>query len=106
MLNDEVTIDAARHLARNLLETEIESDNARMRLAVRTCLTRPGDDTEIRELLLFHRRQHKRLAAGELDAAKVTGTKTPPVDRTLQDLAAWTITSRLLLNLDELLVHE
>ncbi len=106
MLNDEVTIDAARHLARNLLETEIDSDNARMQLAVRTCLTRLGDETEIRELLLFYRRQQNRLAAGELDAAKVTGTNIPPAESTLQDFAAWTITSRLLLNLDELLVHE
>ena len=61
---------------------------------------------EKQELLAFVADQRKRLADGWLDAREISSgdsEKLPalPAGATPQDAAAWTLVSRVLLNLDE-----
>jgi hypothetical protein len=68
----------------------------------RRVLTRPPQLAERRLLLRFYHSQHARLTAGQLDAAKIAG----PGEGDLLERAAWTLTARSLLNLDEAVSRE
>jgi len=70
------------------------------------CTARRPTDEEKRELLAFLAAQRRRLADGWLDPREIASgdpDKFPalPAGTTPQDAAAWTLVSRVLLNLDE-----
>jgi hypothetical protein len=101
LLNDPTFVEAARVLARKLIEAA-PVDAARIDLAFRKALARPPKDREKTSLLalLEKERAHYR-AAGE-EAAKllrVGNAPTPPGDAAEQ--AAWTSVCRVILNLHE-----
>jgi hypothetical protein len=106
LLNDDLTLAAARALAVRVVQLDAGDLESRARLAFRACVTRPPDTVEMNQLLAFYQRQHKRLVAGELNAAEITGTQRVPAGDTLEDLAVWTMVARLLLNLDETITKE
>jgi hypothetical protein len=68
----------------------------------RRCLTRPPTDDELQLLMQYYGTQKQRLVAKELDAEKIAGPgEGDPIDR-----AAWTLTARAILNLDEAITKE
>ena len=61
------------------------------------CLSRPVEPEELSMLVHFYENQRDRLVKKELDAARIAGQGG---DLAI-DIAAWTILSRAILNLDE-----
>ena len=106
LLNDEVMVEAARALAARVLRSSPPDIEAKATYAFRLCLTRPPDTSELGELGDFYRNQLERFSSGSANPVAVTGVDKdkPPSD--LNELAAWTAVSRVLLNLDEVVTRE
>lgn len=108
-LNEAVFVEAARALAlRVLKESPGHDDKARARHAFLLCTSRAPTEAEQQEVLKLLKSQRQRLADGWLNPREVaTGdpSKLPelPEGTTPQDAGAWTLTARVLLNLDETL---
>jgi hypothetical protein len=105
-LNEPIFVEAAQGLALRTLKEGGGDDEARVERAFFLCTSRMPTADEKRELLAFLAAQRKRLADGWLDARSVAAgdpDKLPelPAGTTPQDAAAWTLVSRVLLNLDE-----
>jgi hypothetical protein len=105
-LNEPVFVEAAQGLAFRTLKEGGGDDADRVERAFFLCTSRPPTSDEKRELLEFLAAQRKRLAEGWLDAREISAgssDKLPelPAGTTPQDAAAWTLVSRILLNLDE-----
>jgi len=104
-LNDPVYVEAAQALARRVLREGGDSVETRVAHAFRLVLTRPPTDRErYRLTALFE----KVRAMYEKDAAKAAAMATKPIgpapkEMNVVDLAAWTVVSNVLLNLDETL---
>ncbi len=77
-----------------------ETDPQRIGYAMKRCLSRQPTDTELATLTGLLGKQRARLAAGELNAKRITDGKDDA------DLAAWTLLARVLLNLDETITKE
>ena len=83
-----------------LCKTDGSVEDRMMRL-FRRCLTRPPDTEEVADLAQFFESQLARFESGELDAAAVAGQgDSDPASR-----AAWTVTARVLMNLDEFVMR-
>jgi hypothetical protein len=85
-----------------------KDDAARASYAYLLCTARPAKSAEQQEVLRLLASNRDRLVRGELQArpiafSKFTKLEDLPVDATPNDIAAWTIVSRVLLNLDETL---
>ena len=105
-LNEPVFVEAAQALAARTLREGGADDASRAGRAFLLCTSRLPTDDERRELVAFVAAQRKRLADGWVDPRIVaTGdaARLPslPPGTTPQDAAAWTLASRVLLNLDE-----
>ena len=77
----------------------------------RRALSRPPTDSERTELLALLEKQTKHIGEGwvnatELAAGKIDSTTKLPPGSTPTQLAAYTIVSRVLLNLDETITKE
>jgi hypothetical protein len=107
-LNDEVMIEASQALAKRIVEEERGDESARLNHAFQLCLTRSPSAEERRALLDYFHKQQQKLLLDEADAATVAGvtkgTSRKPED--VAELAAWTLVSRALLNLDEAISKE
>ena len=107
-LNEPIFVEAARAMALRILCEGGPTDRERTDYAFRLCTGRgakPAEQAEVLALLEYHR---ERLAEGWLSINAVatgdpTTRVTTPLDTTPQDAAAWTITARVMLNLDETL---
>ncbi len=119
LLNDTVFVEAGQAMARRILaECPDRTTAARAGYAFRLCLARPPRQEELARLTAFFDRQLARFRAGELDAARVAGlgsqdppptpllAPTPPPGSDPNELAAWTVVARVLLNLDETVTRE
>src|SRR5262249_42135399 len=108
-LNETVFMDAARALAARVLKEGGKTDDDRLTYAFRLCISRPPSSDEKAELAALLEKQRKRVAEGSLNPMEVaTGKKdgTPPDGLKPDQLAAYTIVSRVLLNLDETITKE
>ncbi|HMF13353.1 MAG TPA: DUF1553 domain-containing protein, partial [Gemmataceae bacterium] len=108
-LNETVLVEAARGLAARVLREGGKTDDDRLSYAFRLCVSRQPSSEEKAELTSLLERQRKRVADGSLNPMEVaTGRKdgTPPVGVKPDELAAYTIVSRVLLNLDETITKE
>jgi hypothetical protein len=108
-LNEPIFMDCARALAARALKEGGTSDAERLTYAFRRCVSRPPDDVERTTLQSLLAKERKRIAAGTLNATEVaTGSKDGPLPDGLRadELAAYTIVSRVLLNLDETITKE
>ena len=99
-------MEAARALAVRTLREGGADDASRAGRAFLLCMSRLPTDDERRELVAFVAAQRTRLADGWVDPRAVaTGDAallpSLPPGTTPQDAAAWTLASRVLLNLDE-----
>ncbi|MFM9194373.1 MAG: DUF1553 domain-containing protein [Planctomycetia bacterium] len=105
-LNEPIFVEAARGLALRALSEGGADDSSRIERAFFLCTSRRPTAEEKEELLRFLADQRKRLADGWLDPRSIAAgdpEKLPalPAGTTPQDAAAWTLVSRVLLNLDE-----
>jgi len=83
-----------------------KTDAERAAYAFRLCTSRPPKPVETNEIVSLLQSQRQRVADGWVSSREITtgdATKLPavPEGTTPTDAAAWTIVSRVLLNLDE-----
>jgi mono/diheme cytochrome c family protein len=110
-LNEPLFLESAQALALRTLNEGGATDGQRMTYAFRRCVARTPTLQETAELLSLLRKQKQRLAEGwssPWDLAGFDATKVPkmPKGATPVQLAAWTVVSRVLLNLDETITKE
>ncbi|MBA3481629.1 MAG: DUF1553 domain-containing protein [Pirellulales bacterium] len=110
-LNEALYIEAARELAKHTLAEGGASDDDRIAYAVRRCLSRAPRAEELAVLQDFLERQKQRFNAEGADPWPLIADQ-PPADKKLPgdaapaDFAAWTVLSRVILNLDETITKE
>jgi len=101
ILNDSVFVEAAQKLG-STMTADSRDQAEKIRELTRRILTREPTTDEIGLLTEFHRHQIERLKNNELDPGKIAGPgEGDPIER-----AAWTLTARTLLNLDETFTKE
>ena len=104
-MNDPVYIEAAQGLARRLVREGGLTNMERAAFGFRLVLARPPTSMEIDRLVhLFEEVQHHYLgreAEAKEMATKPLGPFSQPEDVSIVDLAAWTVVSNIILNLDE-----
>jgi hypothetical protein len=104
LLNNESFVEASLALAKKIA-TEASSDKQRLEKAFEICLTRGASSDELGKLTRLLERS-RAFYKNEAEAAKsVVGDKG---SSTLEnyELAAWTATLRVLINLDEFITRE
>jgi len=110
-LNEPLFMEAARALALRTVKQGGLTDAQRLNYAFRRVLARRPTAQESAELLSLLNSQRKRFTAGELNPWNLA-TNDPdkpmplPKGVTMEQLAAWTVVSRVLLNLDETITKE
>jgi len=110
-LNEPISMDCARALALCTLQEGGGSDAERLDYAFRRCLARKPTSVESTELLALLAKEENHFACPDAkpwqlatnDPAK---PPTLPQDIAPAQLAAWTVVSRVLLNLDETITKE
>ncbi len=110
-LNEPVFLDCARTLALRTLTDGGVTDTDRVVYAFRRCLGRTPTEQEKSELLSLLGKQRERFARPdakpwELAANDPTHPPQLPKGATPAQAAAWTVVSRVLLNLDETITKE
>lgn len=105
-LNETIFVEAARGLGLRIVREGGVDDVARARYGFLLCTSREPTEPELKEILAALKSRRQRLADGWLNPRDImTGdpAKLPelPENVTPQDAAAWTLLSRVLLNLDE-----
>ena len=117
LLNEPLFMECARALGEQTLANGGDSDQSRIRYAMRRCLARAPEGDEMRTLLALLQKQRARLSSNEIDAHLiVTARQKDPAansqekgqknDPQAAERAAWTLLSRVLLNLDETITKE
>jgi hypothetical protein len=101
LLNDAMFLEAAQALGAAVADRS-GTDADKAQWLFRRVLTRPPQAQERKLLLEYLQSQRSRLAAGELDAAKVA----LPGEGDIIERAAWTLAARALFNLDEAISRE
>lgn len=107
-LNETVFVEAAQAMAQRVLKEGGRETSQQIDFAYRLCTGRaptPQEQAVVQKLLETNR---QRCADGELKATEIafnsmTKIQELPIHATPIDIAAWTITCRVLLNLDETL---
>jgi hypothetical protein len=110
-LNEPLFMECARALARLTLDKGGSTDDARLSFAFERCTNRPPTAKEKSILASFLDKELKRFSARDArpwDLAADDPKRPPPLPNgvTPPQLAAWTATARVLLNLDETIVNE
>jgi mono/diheme cytochrome c family protein len=110
-LNEPIFVECAQALARKTLEEGGRTDADRVTFAFRRALARPPTADEKQELLSLLEKQKQRIADGWLNPSEISsGTnevpRNLPAGATPTQLAAYTVVSRVLLNLDETITKE
>jgi hypothetical protein len=110
-LNEPIFVECSQALARRTLAEGGKTDQERITYAFRRTLARQPQPDEVQELMTLLSKETQRIADGWVSAAEVgTGTNVIPKDlpsgTTPTQLAAYTVVSRALLNLDETITKE
>jgi hypothetical protein len=110
-LNETIFVECAQALARKALSEGGQTDAERIGYAFRRALARQPTDDERAELLSLLVKQRDRIAAGWVNANEIaTGKNEAPADLpqgcTPTQVAAYTVVSRVILNLDETITKE
>ncbi len=108
LLNNEVFVEAARAFAGRVLRESGPVDDERLRLAFLLALSRPPHGEESRALLGLLEESRRWYAAHPDDALAITGVSASGDDGQARavELAAWTVTLRVILNTDEFVTRE
>jgi Protein of unknown function (DUF1553)/Protein of unknown function (DUF1549)/Planctomycete cytochrome C len=110
-LNEPIFVECAQGLAQKTLAEGGKTDSERLGFAFRRCLSRAPSEAEAAELLkLLAKEQERFSAAGakpwEVAAADPAHPPQLPEEITPAQAAAWTVVTRVLLNLDETISKE
>jgi Protein of unknown function (DUF1553)/Protein of unknown function (DUF1549)/Planctomycete cytochrome C len=107
LLNDPTYVEAARAFGERILRDGGKSPAERIDWLVKQALSRSPTADEAKVLAEYVAKQSKDYAANEADAKKFLsiGEKPLPKDLSLGDLAAWTATARVVLNLHEFITR-
>lgn len=109
-LNEPTFMECAQALARKTLTKGGKTDVDKINFAFRRALSRPPTDSERKELLSLLAKQQQHISAGWINAAELATGKSAveklPANTTPTQLAAYTVVSRVLLNLDETITKE
>jgi hypothetical protein len=103
-LNEPLFVECAQALAHRALDEGGASDRDRLRYAFRRCVGREPSPDEADLLLSVLDDETRRFRASREDADAVAGGGDADSDRASH--AAWTVVSRILLNLDETITKE
>ncbi len=107
-LNDPVFHEAAQAMAMRVWKEGGKDERARAEYAFRLCVGRKPSAREIQHTLALLDDQKTYFDDRTTAAIKVAANeeKNPPADVNLHKVAAWTMVSRVLLNLDETITKE
>jgi hypothetical protein len=107
-LNDTVFYEAAQQLALRVCKEGGKNDQERAVYAFRLCTGRKPDAFELKELLTMIEEKEKYFDDRTAAAVEVASPdpKNPTPDVNLHRVAAWTLASRVLLNMDETITKE
>ncbi len=110
-LNETEFVESARALALRALSEGGKTDSEKISYAFRRALSRQPTDAEKKELLSLLEHQRQRIADGWINANELATGKNElpnklPDGTTPTQLAAYTVVSRVLLNLDETITKE
>ena len=107
-LNDAAFVEAAQALAARLMKENHGSTEDRIRFAFRLCVAREPTALELKPIKVLFLSQLARMRSEPKRAADIAlqDPKSIRVDQDVQMLAAWTIVSRVLLNMDETMTKE
>jgi Protein of unknown function (DUF1553)/Protein of unknown function (DUF1549)/Concanavalin A-like lectin/glucanases superfamily/Planctomycete cytochrome C len=103
-LNDIQFVEAARHLATNAMKAGTTTE-ARIDYLAKKLLSRPLLESEVKLVKASFTELEKHYASHEAEAKKLITFGESPVDASLKatELAAWTMLTNQLMNLDEVL---
>jgi hypothetical protein len=104
-LNDPAFFEAAQHLAKRMVTEAGRSPSDRAVHGFRLVVSRTPNLDELRDMLAYHDQEQKRFAK-DLEAALAVVEEQWESGVDLADLAAWTLVSNVLLNLDETITKE
>jgi hypothetical protein len=110
-LNETVSMECAQNLALLALEKGGKSEDERITYIFRRALSRKPTADELSELKGLMERQQKRIADGWANPYEIAHGKNElpgklPKGATPTQLAAYTVISRVALNLDETITKE
>jgi hypothetical protein len=105
LLNNESHLEAAQHMARRALTSSAVTDDERLTLALRWCIARSPSAAEVAVLKQALAANRTYYGDHESDAKQFGGAAAVE-NYTFADVAAWTATMRVILNLDEFLTRE
>ncbi len=101
LLNESLYFESAVALAKHTLAEGGNDDRARLDYAFKRCVSRAPESVELDSLMAFLEAQRTRLAEDALDAKAIL-----PGEEDDKEMAAWALTARVLLNLDETIVRQ
>jgi len=104
-LNDPVFFEAAQALARKIMVDAGPNPSAGIVYAFRRCLARHPKPEELNRVLAFYNQQLDRFRKDGKAAGKAAKDSNVPTSQ-VPELAAWTMVSNVLLNLDETITKE
>ncbi len=102
-------MECAQALGLKALTDGGKNDGERLTYAFRRCVARTPSAEETAELLTLLKKEKDHFGKSEAKALEAAGVKELPKlpdGATAGDLAAWTVVSRVLLNLDETMTKE
>lgn len=103
-LNEPLFVECARNLAKTGLADGGGSDEEILTFLFQRCVSRGPLPREQAVLLDLLSKQHSRIASGEIDSNQLASLSAEDLDS--EELAAWTVVARTLLNLDETITKE
>lgn len=110
--NDPVFFECAQAFGRRIVTeipsatNEAETNRQRAQYAFTVCLTRSPSESELKELLTLHQAE-RALAQNQQELTiKLCGKSALPAGVLADDLAAWIVVGRTLMNLDEFITRE
>jgi len=108
LLNDEMYIETARKFAERIVKEGGASPEQRLKWAMRLATSRPATDHEVKILEQGLNRRLAQYRADRASAEKLLAAGESPRDKTIDtaELAAWTTTASVILNLDEVITRQ
>jgi hypothetical protein len=108
LLNDEMYIETARKFAERIVKEGGASTEQRLAWAMRLATSRPASEQEVKVLEQGLNRRLAQYRGDRAAAEKLLSAGESPRDKTLDpaELAAYTTTASVILNLDEVITRQ